>query len=139
MAMARGAGVMRVVMTASTNAVLHPGQQDMQGERDWADPDAPMTANANRASILAERAAWDYATRMGMQLTVINAGLTLGRCFSASVGVIRRILRGRDLVVAMAGVALVDVRDVAEMDQTFINPEKAVTGAAAWLITAGEV
>ena len=57
MAMARGAGVMRVVMTASANAVLHPGRQDMQGEGDWADPDALMTATANRASILAERAA----------------------------------------------------------------------------------
>ena len=42
-------------------------------------------------------------------------------------------------VMAMAGVALVDVRDVAEMDQIFITPEKAVTGAAAWLVTAGEV
>ena len=52
---------------------------------------------------------------------------------------IRRILRGRDPVMAMAGVALVDVRDVAEMDQIFITPEKAVTGAAAWLVPAGEV
>ncbi|MBC7479627.1 MAG: NAD-dependent epimerase/dehydratase family protein [Pseudorhodobacter sp.] len=117
--MARAAGVMRVVMTSSTGAVLQPGRQDMQDERDWADPDAPMTATANRASILAERAAWDYATRAGMQLTVINAGLTLGppldRHFSASVGVVRRMLRGRDPMVAMVGVALSDVRDVAEM------------------------
>ena len=52
---------------------------------------------------------------------------------------IRRILRGRDPVVAMAGVALVDVRDVAEMHLTFISPGKAVTAAAAWLVTAGEV
>ena len=52
---------------------------------------------------------------------------------------IRRILRGRDPVVAMAGLALVDRRDVAEMDRTFISPEMAVTAAAAWLVTAGEV
>ena len=117
--MARAAGVRRVIMTSSTATIVDAARDGVQDERDWVDPDAPTTSVTTRVKVQAERAAWDYAQRHDMQLTVINPGLILGppldRHYGASVAVISRILAGGDPMVPLVGLAFGDVRDVAEM------------------------
>jgi dihydroflavonol-4-reductase len=116
---ATAAGVHRVVLTSSIAAIMRPGNDRVQDESDWADPDQPgMTAYA-KSKTLAERAAWDFAaTAPGLKLTVLNPGLVLGppldETFGSSVGVVRRFLSGKDPFVPVMGMPLVDVRDVAE-------------------------
>lgn len=116
---ARAAGVLRVVLTSSVVAVRHDGPPEVQDEHDWADPDAPRATPYERSKILAERAAWELAGREGMLLTAINPGLILGPLLDAtcgtSVGVVRRLLEGRDRVLRDARFSVVDVRDVAGM------------------------
>ena len=71
-----------------------------------------------RSKTLAERAAWEFATAHGLHLTTINPGLVLGPPldgnFGSSVGLVRRLLRGKDPMMPDVGFPVVDVRDVAE-------------------------
>ena len=117
---AKAAGIDRVVLTSSSVAILG-GVPDgrVATEADWTDPDAPGTLAYERSKTIAERAAWDFAEANGMALTTINPAFVVGppldRHFGSSVGVVARILRGRDPMVPKIGFPLVDVRDVAEM------------------------
>lgn len=114
---ALAAGVTRVVMTSSTVAVLDEALHGVQDENSWADLTRPGTSAYTKSKTLAERAAWDFAKRNGMALTTINPGFVLGPPldgnFGSSIGVVRRILRGRDPMLPMIGLICVDVRDVA--------------------------
>jgi dihydroflavonol-4-reductase len=116
---ATAAGVHRVVLTSSVAAILHRGGTGAQDESDWADPDQPGTTAYVKSKTLAERAAWEFAaTAPGLKLTVLNPSLVLGPplddVFGSSVGVVRRFLSGKDPVVPVMGMPVVDVRDVAE-------------------------
>ncbi len=114
---ALAAGVKRVVMTSSTVAVLDEGLPGVQDENSWADLTRPGISAYAKSKTLAERSAWDFARRNGLALTAINPGFVLGAPldgnFGASIGVVRRMLRGRDPMVPMIGFICVDVRDVA--------------------------
>ncbi len=114
---AKAAGVGRVVMTSSVAAVLDARKKGTQDEGDWCDPDS--AAAYTRSKTLAERAAWEFAGREGLKLTVINPGFVLGPPldghYGSSVGVVARIMRGKDPMLPMIGFVVVDVRDVAEM------------------------
>ncbi len=135
---AKAAGVVRVVLTSSTAAVINEAKHGLQDESDWCDPATPGVSAYSRSKTLAERAAWDFATREGMKLTVINPGFVLGPPldghFGSSVSVVRRILRGRDPMLPLIGFICVDVRDVADMHlravQRLVTVGKRYLGAA---------
>lgn len=118
---AQKAGVTRVVLTSSSAAITgkpKPGPVMAFDETDWSDvDDATMTPYA-KSKTLAERAAWDFAAdHPEMQLTAINPSLVLGAPlgddFGTSVGLIERLMDGRDPMLPRVGFASVDVRDVA--------------------------
>lgn len=115
---AKAAGVARVVLTSSTAAVTNSSKTDPQDESDWCDPDAPDTSAYSQSKTLAEQAAWAFAAANGLQLTTINPGFVMGppldRHYGSSIGVIARLLRGKDPMVPMLDFPVVDVRDVAE-------------------------
>jgi dihydroflavonol-4-reductase len=66
---------------------------------------------------MAERTAWEIAGREGLALTAINPAFILGppldSHFGTSIGLVRRVLKGRDPLVPRLGFPVVDVRDVA--------------------------
>jgi dihydroflavonol-4-reductase len=121
---ARAAGVGRVVLTSSSVAIVNrplPPGRDSYDETDWSDVNAPTATPYVKSKTLAERAAWDFVAGEGegIALTVINPGFVVGPPlddhFGSSVGVVRRILSGKDPASPRFGLSVVDVRDVAEM------------------------
>lgn len=128
---AKAAGVVRVVLTSSTVAVADTAKAGLQDETDWCNPHAPDTSAYGQSKTLAEQAAWEFATANGLQLTTINPGFVMGppldRHYGSSIGVIARILRGKDPMVPMLDFPVVDVRDVAEMHLRALE-RPAVTG-----------
>lgn len=116
---AHAAGIGRVVLTSSVAAVIDPAKDRVQDESDWCDPDLKGTSAYTRSKLMAERAAWDIARETGMALTVINPGFVLGppldSHFGSSLGLVERLLKGKDPMVPRLGFPQVDVRDIAEM------------------------
>jgi dihydroflavonol-4-reductase len=117
---AAAAGVVRVVLTSSTVAVINDTKPDsLQDEADWCDLHHPATTAYAKSKTLAERAAWEVAKARGLKLTTINPGLVLGPPldghYGSSLGLVERVLKGRDPMLPGLGFPVVDVRDVAEM------------------------
>jgi len=56
----------------------------------------------NVSKTLAEKAAWDFSTKEGLQLVVINAGMVLGPfltpSFNASLHCFLQLLEGRSVI-----------------------------------------
>lgn len=121
LAAAHRAGVRRVVLTSSIAAVMTPRATKLLDETDWLDPDAPHVSPYSRSKMLAERAAWDFVAGagQGMQLSTVNPGMIAGppldRHYGDSIGLIRRVLRGKDPMLPDFALSWVDVRDVAEV------------------------
>jgi dihydroflavonol-4-reductase len=114
------AGIKRVVLTSSTVAVLNETKPDvLQDESDWCDVTLPSTTAYAMSKTLAERAAWDLAKAKALKLTTINPGLVLGppldEHYGSSLGLVERLLKGKDPMLPSFGFPTVDVRDVAEM------------------------
>jgi dihydroflavonol-4-reductase len=127
---AKVAGITRVVLTSSTTAVIDSAKHGLQDETDWCNPDAADTSAYSRSKTLAEQAAWAFAREGGLDLTTINPGFVMGppldAHFGSSIGVIRRLLRGKDPLVPLLDFPVVDVRDVAEMHlRALDHPEVA--------------
>ncbi len=119
---AREAGIGRVVLTSSVAAIVYgPDPGRPYDERDWTDTADPRNSPYILSKTKAERAAWDYVEREapGMRLTTVNPGLVLGPAlddrFGTSLGLVQRLLGGRDPAVPRLTYAIVDVRDVAAM------------------------
>ena len=138
---AADAGVRRVVLTSSTVAVLDDARDRTHTEDDWCDPDGPTATPYARSKTLAERAAWDIAAARGLALTTINPGMVLGppldRHFGSSLGLVQRILTGRDPLMPPFGLPVVDVRDVAEMHLRAL--ERPQTAGRRYLAAAGSM
>lgn len=138
---ARAAGVTRVILTSSVVAVTDDGVSGPRDETDWCDPDRPASTAYARSKTLAERAAWDFATAQGMALTTINPGLVLGPPldgqYGSSVGLVKRMLSGRDPMMPDLGFAIVDVRDVARMHLRAL--ERPDTAGKRYLAVAGHM
>ncbi len=117
---AQAAGVHRVVLTSSVAAVeANPkvGKERLT-EADWSDVAHPRATPYYKSKLLAERAAWDFAGRHpDIRLTTVNPGLVLGtpldRHYGTSLGLIDRILGGKDPMQPDIGFAIVDVADVS--------------------------
>ena len=143
---AQAAGVQRVVLTSSIAAVMHcplrPGR-DSHDEDDWTDPAHPGTTAYDRSKTLAERAAWDFVveTDPGIGLTVINPGFVLGPPlgprFGSSVGLVKRLLSGKDPMLPALGLPVVDVRDVAEMHLRALD--RPQTAGKRYIASAGSM
>jgi len=109
--------VRRVIMTSSTDAIVHgPSQADrMRTETDWSDQD--RLAPYPKSKLYAEQAAWSFAASHGLELVTINPGLVLGplqrREQKTSTEVVRLLLAHKLPAVPRLSFAVVDVRDIA--------------------------
>lgn len=121
---ARDAGVKRVVMTSSTAAVTYgvpPGRTAPFTESDWTDPTHPDTSPYVRSKTIAERAARDFMAREGgaLEFVTVNPGAVLGpvlgRDFSASIEIVKKLMEGAFPACPRLGFPLVDVRDIADL------------------------
>lgn len=139
---AASAGVTRIVLTSSTVAIFDDKKQDqLHDEIDWCDMTLPGTSPYAKSKTLAERKAWEIAEAKGLQLTVINPGLVLGppldSHYGSSLGVVERIMKGKDPAMPDLEFAAVDVRDVAEMHlRALQRPE---TAGKRYLSVAGSL
>lgn len=142
---AAAGGVKRVVLTSSCVAVwesLPPGKRAT--EDDWTDGDDPALSPYARSKTLAERLAWEMADAQGLALTTINPSLILGppldRHYGASIGLVRRLMSGKDPMVPPIGMGCVDVRDVAAMHLAALErPDTAgnrfiANGGSLWFV-----
>ena len=127
------AGVRRVVMTsaaATARPPLNSGQTS--DETVWADPDDPQFDAYRRSKILAERAAWDFMRDQGgtTQFATVLPGAVFGPVLTrdrpGSVAIIQGLLSGRPQGVPRLGLAIVDVRDLADLHvRAMTTPEAA--------------
>jgi dihydroflavonol-4-reductase len=137
---AAAGGIDRVVLTSSTVAVINEAKPDaLQDESDWCDVTLPSTTAYAKSKTLAEKAAWDLAKAKGLKLTTINPGLVLGppldEHYGSSLGLVERLLKGKDPMLPSFGFPSVDVRDVAEMHlRALQQPE---TAGKRYLAAAG--
>ncbi len=124
LAAARDEGVRRVVMTSSTAAVAYGrgGRTAPFTEADWSDEANRADSSAyERSKTIAERAAWEWLRREGgaLELAMINPGAVLGpvlgRDFSASIDIVKRLMDGSLPGLPRFGWPLVDVRDIADL------------------------
>jgi dihydroflavonol-4-reductase len=121
---ARDAGVKRVVMTSSTAAITYgvaPGRSGPFTEADWTDPTHPDTSPYVRSKTIAERAARDFMAKEGgaLEFVTVNPGAVLGpvlgRDFSASIEIVKKLMEGAFPACPRLGFPLVDVRDIADL------------------------
>lgn len=140
---AHAAGVKRVVLTSSAAAIMYGHGRSVEprhyDETDWTNLEDLNLAPYNRSKTMAERAAWDLAKDLKLELVVINPTLVLGPLLDAqnktSVEIIRQLMAGGFPVLPDIGFGIVDVRDVAAMHvNALANP--AVAGKR-FFATAG--
>ncbi len=124
LAAAKAAGVARVVMTASTAAVAYGrgGRSTPFTETDWSDEtNRGDTSAYERSKTIAERAAWAWLKTDGgsLELVTINPGAVLGpvlgRDYSASIDIVKKLIDGSLPGLPRFGWPLVDVRDIADL------------------------
>lgn len=139
---AKAAGIDRVVLTSSAVAI-NAGRPDghVYTEADWSDQNGPPAQPYPRSKVMAERAAWEIAAREGLRLTTINPTFILGppldSHFGSSIGLVQRILKGRDPMVPELGLQIVDVRDVALAHVRAL--ERPDTAGERFLTTSGSL
>ncbi len=121
---ARDAGVRRVVMTSSTAAVAygHGSRTTPWTEQDWSSPDDRTDSSAyERSKMIAERAAWDWLAKEGGGLELVTVcpgavlGPLMGKDYSASLDIVKKLLDGSLPGLPRFGWPLVDVRDIADL------------------------
>jgi nucleoside-diphosphate-sugar epimerase len=121
---ARDAGVKRVVMTDSTAAVAHGrgSREAPHTEADWSDEtNRGETSAYERSKTIAERAVWDWLAKEGgrPELVTICPGAVLGRIlgrdYSASIEIVKKLLDGSVPGLPRLAWPLVDVRDIADL------------------------
>lgn len=121
---ARDAGVKRVVMTSSTAAICYggpPANGVAFTEGDWTDVSGRDAYAYVQSKTIAERAARDWMAAEGgaLEFCTVNPSLVLGpllgRDFSPSLLVVKKLLGGALPGLPRLGFALVDVRDLADL------------------------
>ena len=127
---AHKAGIKRVVLTSSIAATNYGKGHAPFTEADWTDPDGPLASPYYKSKTLAEKAAWAYAAETGLALSVVNPALVfgpiLGKETGTSVGLIRDMLSGSLPALPDYGMAIVDVRDVADLHLRAMTDPAAV-------------
>src|SRR5262249_61101172 len=124
--------VRRVVMTSSTDAIVHghPQTDRVRTETDWSDPG--RLAPYPKSKLHAERTAWDFAANHPLELVTINPGLVLGplqrKQQNTSMEVVRLLLARKLPAVPRLSFAVADVRDIATAHRLAMGtPETAGT------------
>jgi dihydroflavonol-4-reductase len=121
---ARNAGVKRVVMTASLACISygHGSYDTPSTEADWSDETNRADTSAyERSKTIAERAVRDWFAQEGGALELVTVhpgavlGPVLGRDFSASIDIVKKLMEGSVPGVPRFGWPLVDVRDIADL------------------------
>lgn len=120
---ARDAGVKRVVMTSNFGAVgySHNDPNKLITEESWTNHNEKGLSAYNKSKVLAERAAWDFISEEGgnLELTVINPTAILGPSFSKKLSsgfeLLKNILDGSMKAIPNLELAIVDVRDLADL------------------------
>lgn len=128
---ALGAGVGRVVLTSSMEAIMHGAPSNPMTEDDWSDPAAPSAVAYTRSKIFAEEAAWKMAAQHpALQLTVINPGMVLGTPVDdhtgSSVAVLARLLAGKDPMLPDLHLPVVDLADVSACHIRALDRPKSI-------------
>ena len=151
---ARDAGVKRVVMTSSSVAIVygHRQKEASYDETCWTDLSGSDLTPYQKSKTLAERAAWDFIAREGMnlELSAVNPvsvfGPVLGPDLAASVMLIERFMDGAVPVCPRISFSVVDVRDVADLHlRAMTNPAArgerflAAAGGPMLAIDAGNI
>ncbi|UZE49115.1 SDR family oxidoreductase [Rhodopseudomonas sp. P2A-2r] len=136
---AQRAAVTRVVLTSSIAATNHGSGVAPFTENEWTDTAGKRATPYYKSKTLAERAAWAFAGETGLDLAVINPGIIfgplLGPEFGTSVGLIQQMMNGGLKRVPRFGVAVVDVRDAADVHiRAMTHPE----ASGQRFIAAGE-
>lgn len=120
---AKAAGVKRAVVTSSFAAVGY-GQARRKAnepfnEENWTDPNSPDVRPYVKSKTLAELAAWDFAKREGLELSVVNPvavlGPLLGKDYSTSIELVKKLMDGAFPGTPRISFSIVDVRDVADL------------------------
>ena len=121
---ARDAGVKRVVMTSSTAAICYGADRDNDRvftEADWSNTDGTDAYAYIKSKTIAERAARDFIAAEGgaLEFCTVNPsavlGPVLGKDFSASLEVVKKLMGGELPGLPRLGFPIVDVRDVADL------------------------
>lgn len=151
---ARDEGIARVVMTSSLAAVGegHPAQLEPFNETSWTDLDGKDVTAYAKSKTLAELAAWDFIQQEGngLELAVVNPvsvfGPVFGPNFSTSIVLVQRLMDGAVPACPRMSLAIVDVRDVADLHlRAMLRPEAkgerflAVAGASTSMIDVATV
>ncbi len=128
------AAVQRVVMMSSVQASLpaETGAADtLADESNWTDVARAGVAEYTKSKTLAERDAWQFvADHPALELTTVLAasiqGPVLQSAVSGSVEVVQRLLKGTLPAIPRLGFAIVDVRDLVELQvRAMCVPEAA--------------
>lgn len=130
---ARDAGVKRVVMTSNFGAVgySHKDPTQLITEDSWTDPNEKGLSAYNKSKVLAERAAWDFIKTEGgsLELTVINPvaifGPSLDAKLSSGFALLKNVLDGTMKRIPNLQLAIVDVRDLADLHIRAMESERA--------------
>ncbi|KAL6616310.1 hypothetical protein ACP70R_038580 [Stipagrostis hirtigluma subsp. patula] len=119
---AKDSGVARVVLMSSQAAMVPnpswPADKVIDDDA-WADVELLKKLQLwyNVSKTLAEKAAWDFAEKEGLQMVVLNPGMVLGPFLTPSVNaslhILLQLLGGVRLDLDAFYVGCVDVRDVA--------------------------
>jgi len=130
---ARDNGVKRVVLTSSFAAVgySHTDPNTLITEKEWTDPEDKTLSAYVKSKALAEKAAWDFIEKEGgeLELTAINPvgifGPSLGPDISSGFEILKRLLDGSMKAMPNFDLAIVDVRDLADLHLKAMTSPKA--------------
>ncbi|CAL4960679.1 unnamed protein product [Urochloa decumbens] len=120
---AKDCGVGRVVMVSSQTAMVPNPEwpaDKVIDEESWADIELLKKLELwySVSKTLAEKAAWDFAEKQGLQLAVLNPVLVLGPTLTpsltGSLQVFLQIMKGERFDMDEYFLGCVDVRDVAQ-------------------------
>jgi len=128
--MANDHHVQRVVLTSSVAAILYGHEGKLQTEDCWTETDNKRVTPYYKSKTLAERAAWDFSKKTGLQLSVINPGIILGPVLESDYGtsaeVIIKLMDKSLPAIPKIGFTVSDVRDVAQAHILAMTSPEAV-------------
>lgn len=129
----KNAGVKRVVMTSNFGAVgySHKDPTTLITEESWTDINEKGLSAYNKSKIMAEKSAWNFVKNEGddLELTVINPvaifGPSLNATLSSGFELLKNVLDGTMKRIPNLELAIVDVRDLADIHIKAMESTKA--------------
>ncbi|WP_316804331.1 aldehyde reductase [Pedobacter nototheniae] len=129
----KNAGVKRVVMTSNFGAVgySHKDPKTLITEESWTNPNEKGLSAYNKSKVMAEKSAWDFMRSNGgnLELTVINPvaifGPALDKKLSSGFELLKNVVDGHMKAIPNIELAIVDVRDLADLHIKAMENSKA--------------